>query len=388
MLKRILIPILCFVFLQSGVWIMDSRWTPASAAGKKLVVGIAHDPPYTFKNEQGEWVGITVDLWRQIAGDLKLDYSLKEMTQEEVLNSLQDGSIDLSADAVIITSGREQRFEFTVPIASTRVAVATLYETEDHPWLAALKIFFSWGTLKIIAILLFILLLLGLIFWRIERKSNPEHFGEGLIRGLGSGIYWVGSTMTSGVCFGVSLKSISGRVLGLLWMLICALALSAFIASLSSSLMTQHLSETKYSVDKLRRMRLGTEAGSVPHSIVEKIGSRTTFIKGGEEEVLKALVSKKIDGFLYDEATLHYYAEGKYRGIISVHPTTLKEIVIAYGMPRNSPLRKPINISLLKLINEPVWESILNRYGLDSNFEARHIVLGREKKRRIATPNE
>lgn len=388
MLKRILIPILCFVLLQSGVLIMDTGWGPVSAAEKKLVVGIADDPPYTFKNEQGKWVGITVDLWRQIARDLKLDYSLKEMTQEEVLNSLQNGSVDLSADAIIITSGRERRFEFTVPIASTRVAVATLYDAEDHPWLAALKIFFSWGTLKILIVLLIILFLLGFIFWRIERKSNPEHFGEGLIRGIGSGIYWVGSTMTSGVCFGVSLKSVGGRVLGLLWMLICALALSAFIASLSSSLTTHHLSETKFGVDKMRRMHLGTEAGSVPHSIVEKIGSRTTFIKGGEEEVLKALVSKKIDGFLYDEATLQYYAEGKYRGSITVHPTSLKEIVIAFGMPHNSPLRKPINISMLKLLDEPVWESILSRYGLDSNFEARHIVIGNEKKRKTEVSDE
>ncbi|HAJ26542.1 MAG TPA: hypothetical protein DCG53_04750 [Syntrophus sp. (in: bacteria)] len=388
MLKRILIPILCFLVIQTGLLIMDAGWTPASAAGKKLIVGIANDPPYTFKNEQGQWAGITVDLWRHIARDLKLDYSLKEMTQEEVLNSLQNGSIDLSADAVIITSQREQRFEFTVPIASTRVAVATLYDKEDHPWLAALKIFFSWGTLKIIIILMMILFLLGFLFWRIEKKGNPEHFGEGLIRGIGSGIYWVGSTMTSGVCFGVSLKSVSGRVLGLFWMLICALALSAFIASLSSSLTTHHLSETKFGIDKLRRMHLGTEAGSVPHSIVEKIGSRTTFIKGGEEDVLKELINKKIDGFLYDEATLHYYAEGKYRGIITVHPTSLKEIVIAFGMPHNSPLRKPINISLLKILDEPVWESILSRYGLDGNFEARHIVIGREKKHKTLKSDE
>ncbi|MCX5855090.1 MAG: transporter substrate-binding domain-containing protein, partial [Deltaproteobacteria bacterium] len=162
---------------------------------------------------------------------------------------------------------------------------------------------------------------------------------------------------------------------------------SAFIASLSSSLTTHHLSETKFGVDKMRRMHLGTEAGSVPASIVEKIGSRTTFLKD-EEEVLKALVSRKIDGFIYDEATLQYYAEGKYRGIITVHPTSLKEIVIAFGMPHNSPLRKPINISMLKLLDEPVWESILSRYGLDSNFEARHIIIGREKKRKTVASDE
>jgi ABC-type amino acid transport substrate-binding protein len=387
MLKRILMTILCFVLLQSTVLTMDAGGGTAEAGGKKLVVGIANDPPYTFKNEQGEWSGITIELWRQIAGDLKLDYSLKEMTQEEVLDSLQKGSIDLSADAIIITSGREQRFEFTVPIASTRVAVATLYDAEDHPWLAAMKIFFSWSTLKIIFIISIILFSLGYIFWRIERKTNAEHFGEGLIRGIGSGIYWVGSTMTAGVCFGVSLKSIGGRLLGLFWMLICALALSAFIASLSSSLMTHHFNEKKFSIDKLRRMNLGTEAGSVPHSIVEKISHQTTFIKGGEEDVLKALLDKKIDGFIYDEATLHYYAEGKYRGIISVHPTSLKEIVIAFGLPHNSPLRKPINIAMLKILDEPVWESILSRHGLDGNFEARHIIAGRAKKHKTVAEN-
>jgi hypothetical protein len=42
----------------------------------------------------------------------------------------------------------------------------------------------------------------------------------------------------------------------------------------------------------------------------------------------------------------------------------------------------------LKLLDEPVWESILSRYGLNSNFEARRIVIGREKKHSITTSNE
>ncbi len=371
--------LLCFVSLQTGVWIMDAQWTPASATGEKLVVGIAYDPPYAFKNEQGKWTGVAVDLWYYIARELKLDYSFKEMDSKDLLESLHKGTIDFAVDAIFMTAEREALFDFTAPVANTRIAVATLRDTEDHPWLAALKIFFSWGVLKILFILLLTMVLLGFVFWRIERKGNPEHFGEGLIRGIGSGIYWVGSTMTSGVCFGISLKSVAGRVLGLLWMLICALALSAFIASLSSSLTTNHLTEVKFDADKMRGMHLGTATGTVPAAVIEKIGSPITYLSS-EEEVLKALKSRKIDGFIYDEATLHYYAEGKYRGIITVHPTNLKEIALAFGMPPNSMLRKRINIEILKLLDEPVWDAILSRYGLNNNFEARPIVLGREKK--------
>ena len=35
---------------------------------------------------------------------------------------------------------------------------------------------------------------------------------------------------------------------------------------------------------------------------------------------------------------------------------------------------------MLKLLDEPVWDSILSRYGLNNNFEASPIVLGRGKK--------
>ncbi|MDQ5986244.1 MAG: hypothetical protein CSYNP_01963 [Syntrophus sp. SKADARSKE-3] len=383
MLKRVLIVILCFSLLLTGLGILDGGCLPASAAGEKIIVGIAHDPPFAFRNEQGKWVGIMVDFWYAIAQELKIDYSFKEMTPEEILEALRTKTIDFSCNAIFMTEQREKSFEFTVPVATARIAVATLHGEDDHPWMSAVKIFFSWGTIKMLIALLIILVLLGFIFWFIERDSNAEHFGAGLLKGVGSGVYWVGSTMASGVCFGVSLKSLAGRILGLLWMLVCALALSAFIASLTSSLTTNRMNEQKITGDNLRSMHLGTEAGTVPASVIDKIGSRITYYKD-EEAVLRALMGRKIDGFIYDEATLQYYAEGKYRGIITVHPTSLRELVIAYGIPNHSPLRKPVNQVMLKVLDEPLWESILGRYGLDNNFEAKPILGGRAQKRRVA----
>jgi polar amino acid transport system substrate-binding protein len=378
-MKRTAVLILC-LFLLQGILCMGLTWaSPPAASGKKLVVAVVQDPPYSYKNEQGQWIGLNVELWQLIAKDLKYDFAFREMGFEDTLVALRQGKIDLSTAAMFITAEREQQFELTTPFGSTHLAVATLSDKGDHPWLVALKIFFSWGMLKILLFLVLVLLVLGALFWMIERKSNPEHFGEGLIKGIGSGIYWVGSTLASGVCFGISLKSVTGRILGLMWMMICALALSALIASLSSSLTTIQQGERKFTADKLRGMHLGTEAGGMTAHLIEKMGGRSTFFKE-EEEVIKAVLDKKIDGFFYDEVTLHYYAEKPFRGKISVHSTNLKEIPIGFGLPKNSPLRKPVNVAMLGVLEGPMWESILNRYGLDKNFVAKPILMGREKK--------
>jgi hypothetical protein len=57
-----------------------------------------------------------------------------------------------------------------------------LPEKAPHPWLTATKIFFSWGTFKVVGVFCVILCILGFLFWLIERRSNPEHFGEGPIQ--------------------------------------------------------------------------------------------------------------------------------------------------------------------------------------------------------------
>ncbi len=192
--------------------------------GTTVVVGVVHDPPYIIKTKTGGWTGLNVDLWKGISQELKVDYVFKEMTFSEILDALKNSQIDISIESFFLIAERIKDIEYSVPFGSTRLAVATLPGRLDHPWLAAIKIVFSWGTLKVMGILFVVLCILGFSFWLAERKSNPEHFGEGFMKGVGAGIYWVGSTLASGVCIGIALKSLPARILGLLWMLSCAVA--------------------------------------------------------------------------------------------------------------------------------------------------------------------
>jgi len=380
-MKKISILFLLVLLMHINVAMAEAQNNIVTSPNKTFVVGIIHDPPFTMKNDEGKWSGINVELWSQIARSLKLDYTFKEMSFNELLQDLGHGKIDVSVAALFITAEREQLFDFTMPFGNTRLAVATLPEAMDHPWWAAIKIFFSWGILKIILLFFLILFVIGFVFWLIERESNPDHFGGGLLKGISAGIYWVGATMASGTCFGVSLHSIPGRIMGLLWMLICAVALSAFTAALASSLTAHHFMTRTINTEALRHMRIGTVKGSVQAQLLQQMGGNYTLF-AEEEDVLKALMDKEIDGFLYDEVSLHYYGEHQYRRKISIYSTKLKRLPFAFGLSKNSSLRKSINVSLLNIMNEPGWEFLLARYGLNENFEVKLVRIKSERKGR------
>jgi polar amino acid transport system substrate-binding protein len=336
--------------------------------GKKLIVGVLHDPPYIIKEKDGQWNGVNVDIWRTVAQDLKLDYEFREMTFSALLDALEKKTIDISIDAFFVLSEREKRIDFATFLGSAKIGVAVLPEKIQHPWWTAVTIVFSWGNLKILGVLFLCLCVLGIILWLIERKNNPDHFGGGKIKGIGSGIYWVGSTLASGVCFGVALKSFSARIIGLTWMFLCAIALSAMIASLTNAISENRAKGDIVTDEQLRQMHLGGVNGSAVTVALAKLGSKYK-LYDKDEDALKGVLKGEIDGYLYDVITLNYYRDNDYKDKIIVYQTNFKSFFFAFGLPQHSPLLEKINIALLSLMERPDWGLLLKRYGLEENFE-------------------
>jgi len=362
-----------FILTQPTITVAGPQTDANVPHGEKLRVAVTEDPPYTTRTEDGKWIGFEVDLWSQVAREHKWDYELVEMPLEDIIQALHQGTVDLTIACLFQTSEREKLFEFSTPMGSTRIALATLPSKIEHPLLSALRIFISWSTLEVIAFLLFLLFVTGLIFWLIEREKNPEHFGGGFIKGIGSGIYWAGSTLASGVCFGIALKSLAGRLVGLFWMFVCAIVLSAFIASLTSSLTLRKLVTTVIDLKTLKTMHLGTVKSSVPATFLHKM-NMTCALFTEETDALEALRNKQIDGFLYDEVTLNYYASKAHGQPLSVYPTEMKRLYYAFAMPNGSPLRKEINASLLSIMHEPYWDFLTDYYGLSESHDENPLL--------------
>lgn len=367
-LSSLILFFLCLCCFHPMVTNAQSQTGVVIAPGGKLIVGVLHDPPYLIKEKNGQWSGINFDIWKAITQDMKVDYEFREMTFEAILEALEKKQIDVSIDSFFVLAERERRIDYSTFLGYAKLGVSTLPENIQHPWWAAVAIVFSWGTLKILGFLFLCLCVLGLILWLIERKKNPDNFGGDKIKGIGSGIYWVGSTLASGVCFGVALKSFTARVFGLIWMFLCAIALSAMIASLTNAISEKRAKVDLVTDEQLQHMYLGGVKDSAETIALTKLGGKYK-LYNEEEEALNGVLKGEIDGFLYDAITLHYYKDNNYKDKITVYQTNFKKFFFAFGLPKNSPLLKKINIALLSLMERPDWGFLLKRYGLEENFE-------------------
>jgi polar amino acid transport system substrate-binding protein len=377
------VPLLILVLwsaLQAG-WVMAQNVeTKRAYPGTPLIVGFSTTSLDVVKRENPRWLKSYIDFWDLISQELKRPYVFTPMPFEEILKALREGAIDITAVPVIVSASREELFDLSTPLGGGRLAVATRYRVWDHPWLSVIQIFFSWTTVKVILMLIASLVLIGIIAWLIERKENPEYFGQGAARGIGTGIFWAGSTLASGICLGISLKTPLGRILGLFWMVVCVVTFGAVIASLTYYLGSQQHLGWVVDSDKLKRMHIGGFRTSAQAQMIERMGIRYTPCDN-TDECVTALTRGKIDGFLYDEGYLRYLSETRYRGRLSVYATDLKPYRRAFAMPKNSPLRKPFNVALLKVMDRPMGEAVINQLDLSQYVRTRPANPMEEKRR-------
>ena len=74
-----------------------------------------HSPPFSIKNVDNTWSGISIELWREIAIELNIKYQLEEHSLPELLNGVQQGKLDAVIAAITITEEREMLMDFTHP---------------------------------------------------------------------------------------------------------------------------------------------------------------------------------------------------------------------------------------------------------------------------------
>ena len=95
------------------------------AVKKKLVVGTKETPPFAMKDADGNWTGISIDLWRQIADRIKFIYEWRELDQYGLadrhcrwFSGCRGGKFDHYARAGL------DKFDFTYPFYTTGLGIA------------------------------------------------------------------------------------------------------------------------------------------------------------------------------------------------------------------------------------------------------------------------
>lgn len=161
-----------------------------------LIVGTRHVPPFAMLGDEGNWTGISIDLWRRVAQDLDRPYVFRELPLAGFIDSVATGAVDVGVAAITVTSDRETRVDFSQPFFTSGLGLAV---PVNGGWEVGslLRGVMSPAFLKVAAGLSFLLALVGFGVWLFERKRNPEQFGGSRLQGLGSGFWWAAVTMTT-----------------------------------------------------------------------------------------------------------------------------------------------------------------------------------------------
>ncbi|MEZ4764075.1 MAG: transporter substrate-binding domain-containing protein [Calditrichia bacterium] len=106
--------------------------------------------PFSMKQPDGSWRGISIDLWEQIAKNEGYTFEYREMSLEEMLQGLENNQIDLAVAALTITPDREKAFDFSHAFYNTGLSVAVRTTGGNTYWQLFLGLF-SKDFLQVVA---------------------------------------------------------------------------------------------------------------------------------------------------------------------------------------------------------------------------------------------
>lgn len=354
----LLAAVLCLPLLSPPV-LAQAAGAADEAAAETLIVGTKQAPPFAIRTENGEWRGMAIELWEEVAAELGLEYELRETDLEGLLTGLEDGTFDASVAALTVTGAREARVDFTHPFHSSGLGIA-VPAGGGPSWARMARRLVHPRFLAGIGGLVAVLFATGLLVWLFERRRNAEQFPPGA-RGLGHAFWWSAVTMTT-VGYGDKAPATAGgRTIALVWMFASVITISGFTAAIASALTVASLGAKVQGEDDLRTARVTTVVGSTSERYLEHC-CRNVEAFEDLPGAIRAVSDGHADAVVYDEPILRYLSQQREGAGVEVLPETFERQLYAVALPAGSPLREPINRELLRRVADPDWQAVLDRY--------------------------
>jgi polar amino acid transport system substrate-binding protein len=329
---------------------------------QSLRVATKVSPPFSMKNEDGKWYGLSIELWERIAKSEGWTYTFEEHSLTDMLDGVAKGEFDVAIGALTVTPERERLFEFSHSYLQVGYAIA-LKQQESNSVFNLLAGVASPVFLRVIFGLIGLLVLAGSLIWVFERKVNKDHFGGSWLKGIANGTWWAAVTMTT-VGYGDRAPvSLGGRIVAGIWMFGSIILISTFTATVAASLTVKNIQGGVQKMNDLTPFRVGTLKNSGSEAYLRQRGIEKLAYFNNVDEALDALVVGKIKAVVYNEAMLNFYLrQEKFQEALQLIPAVRQQEIMAFGLKPNSSIRKRVNLSLLKELQAPTWTQALQTY--------------------------
>ena len=342
-------------------------FSPVSASAKddramqdKVVVAVAEVPPFAMKRKDGRWEGLSIELWQRIAQKLGVQFELREYSPDQLLEAVKKGEVDL-IPALAVTEQHELLMDLSLPFLTSGTAIAAAAEPTEHSWLHFAGRLISLNLLPVIGLLILLSLTAGTMVWLLEARGNPNMFGGGTLRGVGHGIWWAVVTLTTVGYGDKTPKTLGGRIVALIWMFASVILIASFTAAITTSFTVGELQGKVRGLSDLPDVRVGSLSHSQALNFLTRRGIAVLPFEDAKDG-LQAIVDKKIDAFVFNEAVLRHLVRTEFPGRVRVLPSTFDHYYVSMAVPSGSSLREPLNRALLEITAKDDWLRLVELY--------------------------
>jgi len=321
-------------------------------------VGVFHVPPYAMQISatDGEWVGLAVNLFREIAQNLKMKYQLVEYpSMQPALDDLAASKLDFIAVGLDATPDLEIAINFSHAFekSGTSAAVRLDHTPSIMSMLQSvlksnlpLMLLWTVGLMVVVAVLMMLL----------ERTRNQQNFGGSWIHAFGETLWWSVTTMTT-VGYGDRVPTTrGGRLLGGMWMVLAFALMSVLAGVIASELTISRFQPTVNSLSELVDVRCGAvkdtaaftdalERGMNPHPYPNL------------NTALEALQQGQISAVLGDTNAMQWKVRQPQFQDLTVIAQSLVNEFVCFGLSPtlNEKVCDPFNYWLLRVSESSEW---------------------------------
>ena len=353
---------LCWLLLTVSVSIGVGA---ESGTTMPLRVAIYDVEPYGGKGSDGLFDGASVELWRRVAEDCHWPYQLTLISRlDDLLSGLEAHRYDVGIGAITITPERLTRVDFSYPTHRSGVAAVFAKRT------GAASAFHDYGTaageLGILIGAIFILLaIIGVLMWWFERPHAGKVGSTETASSVTSwheGVYWAVVTMTTVGYGDKTPKTHLGRALAVLWMVGSLVLVSLLTTNLIARI-------TVSRVEGIIANRTGDLTGKRLVAVSDSSGAeylddqRLVYQKFDNlPDALGAVASGKADAVVNSIGALQYLVRTRFADRLDPPHGVLAPAYMAFALPMNSELKRPLDRALTVVSASPEWRSVEDTY--------------------------
>jgi len=304
------------------------------------------------------YTGFDIELWEEIADELKLAFTYNETDLKGIFTDLVEGDADVALSCITVTNEREKIVDFSHHYLDSGLRIMVLNNTK-FSLAKSVKSIYSPIVVKSLAYIGLFIIICGHVYWWVER--GRKYISPKYLPGIFQAFWFVLVTMTSVGYGDIVPRKWAGRLMAFLVMVIGIGFFGWTIAQLSSAITLQKLHSDITDQHGLRNRLVATVEGTTSVPALEKLGAIVVPAKSIDQAYEK-LLKNEVDAFVFDSPTILYYARNKGAGRVSVVGPLFDIQYYGFLFPQGSELRELVNRALLKLRKNGVYDNLYNKW--------------------------